>query len=104
MVAWTSSAGKLYDGTMRVGFVVLHKRDLWLAKGTSLMHQFPNLLLRDCFAAYGACSDVRFRTRGKKPVTVFARLLMEAFMCQVFFNPVRLSYFWVGCSCLRSSS
>lgn len=26
-------AGKLYDGTMRVGFVVLHKRDLLLARG-----------------------------------------------------------------------
>ena len=86
MVAWTSSPGKLYDGTMRVGFVVLHKRDLRLAKGTSLMHQFPIFFLRDCFAAYGACSHVRFRTRGKKRVTVFARLLMEAFMCEFFFN------------------
>ena len=49
--AWASSPGKLYDGTMRVGFVVLHKRDLWLAKGTS----FHAPVSKYASLGYGAC-------------------------------------------------
>ena len=59
-LAWASSPGKLYDGTMRVGFVVLHKRDLWLAKGTSFhapVSKYASLGLAFKYFAlgYGAC-------------------------------------------------